>query len=438
MKRMLTHRIRLTGTAFGLLGLTLLVQGAVQAQTSYKIQPILKVGETAGDTLIPSDYQVLVGGLTDSGQIILGVGTPEGSKPEWLLQYADGKITPIVAPGGDAPTGKWPHDVLMAWPLRMNQRGNVVFVTFRIQDRLALGTYLWDREARKVTPVILKGMPAVENLTFTEPGGFYPAINNRDEMALVAVVRDPHGSSGLGLFFRGQDSTLLPILAPGQALPGGGKVSQSNRFLAPWLSLNDAGAVAFLLRRGGEAQSGAYVWERGTITPLVAIGAAAPGSGKITSVSQVLVNNRNRQVVLAAGVDASPRHGVYRYTDGKLMPVAVPGQALPGGGTFRSLQTIISVFPDGIRCYAISDANDAGEHAFYAELEDGRTAAYRMAADGTLSLILKSGTTTHLGTITSVGGFGRGLGLNTQGQVALTVQIDGGLETVVLLTPTRP
>jgi hypothetical protein len=92
----------------------------------------------------------------------------------------------------------------------------------------------------------------------------------------------------------------------------------------------------------------------------------------------------------------------------------------------------------------VSAPNSLGEHAFMATLADGSTAAYRMDAEGKLSLILKSGATTELGQVTRIGktsfatGLARGgwgIGLNSKGQVALPVQINGGPETIVLLTP---
>jgi hypothetical protein len=105
-----------------------------------------------------------------------------------------------------------------------------------------------------------------------------------------------------------------------------------------------------------------------------------------------------------------------------------------------------------------------GEHVVVAALQGGGTAAYRLASDGQLSLVLQSGMDTPLGAITSMGrlgsrgaaalnppaswgysydthlipGSGGGVVLNRQGQVALTVQLDGGPDTVVLLTPKQP
>jgi hypothetical protein len=128
--------------------------------------------------------------------------------------------------------------------------------------------------------------------------------------------------------------------------------------------------------------------------------------------------------------------GLYRFADGTISPLVVPGQEMPGGGRFKDL-----VFPWGY--YAVSAANDAGQHAFEAVLAEGSQAAYRLDADGKLSLILKSGANTELAPFTGFGPAGSpnnstGISLNNRGQVAMTVKIAGGPDTVVLLTPTGP
>src|SRR5436309_2280658 len=112
-------------------GLALLAHPATGAQIPYTIQPIIALGERAGDVLLPSDYQIAIGGLNDQGQIAFIGG--DGGKPELLLQYADGKITPIVVAGRDAPQGKWPKDVLVNWLPQMNQRGSIVFTISRLE-----------------------------------------------------------------------------------------------------------------------------------------------------------------------------------------------------------------------------------------------------------------------------------------------------------------
>lgn len=75
----------------------------------------------------------------------------------------------------------------------------------------------------------------------------------------------------------------------------------------------------------------------------------------------------------------------------------------------------------------------------------GSTAAYLLDVDDTLSLIAGTGMTIPMGTITQVdagditGSQGAiGLALNSKGQVALAAKLDGGVDTLVLLTPGGP
>jgi hypothetical protein len=418
---------RLTGLA--LLGLTLLTPGAARAQASYKIQPIVKFGDKLGDVVIKTaggDFEI--GTLNDAGQLVFVTENDAGG--ETLIQFADGKFTPIVVSGKDAPGGKWPQGVGLASPVSMNQRGNIVFAAGGFEnDNLLADTFLWDFTAQKVTPVARKGMPAVNNLTFETGGDFFPVINNFGEIAFPAAVKNAAGQAKNGLFFLGRDGKLLPVALPDQALPGGGKVSEA---VKP--SLNDAGVVAFLTQIPDDLLNGAYVWEQGTITPLAVIDTDAPGGGKFALILSARVNNKNRTVLVLARLNTRKTGPIafYRFAEGKLTLLLAPGQEMPGGGKLKGV-------PHGFS--DVSVANEAGQHAFVARLEDDSTAAYLLEADGTLRLILKSGTMTDLGKITNVGvgaGDSFGVGLNAKGQVALTVQIDGGADTIVLLTPAAP
>src|SRR5262249_13529399 len=149
-----------------------------------------------------------------------------------------------------------------------------------------------------------------------------------------------------------------------------------------------------------------------------------PGGGKIAGALGAWVNNKNRTLLLAVGLQGSDDYGLYRFADGQRTPLLLPGQEMPGGGKYKTLASEDSV----------SFASEAGEHAFLARLDDGPTAAYLLGADGKLSLILKSGATTDLGKIANVGqgaGDSWGIGLNSKGQVALTVKPEGGVDTIV-------
>src|SRR5262249_6240388 len=144
------------------------------------------------------------------------------------------------------------------------------------------------------------------------------------------------------------------------------------------------------------------------------------------------VNNHDRNVLVAAHLLGLAGHlyPLYRMSDGVPAPVALPGMPMPGGGKFLTLLL-----------NAVGTANAAGEHPFLALLQDESTAAYRLGSDGQISLVLKSGASSSLGTITNVGQglrLSEGIGLNDKGQVALTLRIGSGVSTVALLTPTAP
>jgi hypothetical protein len=171
---------------------------------------------------------------------------------------------------------------------------------------------------------------------------------------------------------------------------------------------------------------------------VMVVGTEVPG-GKITAVSGAYVNNKNQNVIVTAAVGGSTRHGVYRVANGEITPLVVPGKTMPGGGTFKALQNVISAsagyYNAGTFCLGCSVPNEAGQHVLLATLEDNSTAAYRMAANGTLSLILKSGTDyLNLGMVTRVG-VDSPASLNSKGQVALSVRFIGGATTLILLTP---
>jgi hypothetical protein len=430
--------LRLAPVALALLGPALLVPGVARAQTTYKIQKIARLGELAGDTLLPSGgpYQFYVAALNDRGQLLFTVHDWTGSKPGVLLQYANGNFTLIAAPEGDGPVGKWPKDLNVAAPQGMTQSGNTVFALFRRNWVSSLGTFLWNAGARQVTPVALPGMPATGDLTFTSDGGFAPAINNPGDIVLIGGVKGPSSPAGAaGIFFLGRDQKLQPVLLTGQELPGGGKVDAAELPFA-WPSITDTGAVAFRAsREGAPLRHSAYLWEQGTLAPLLVVGTDVPGVGKIAGVGSVFPNNKNRAVLVSASVSGLSGDGLYRVDGDQILPVAVPGREMPGGG---KIQSAVSGFGWGSR--SIGQASAAGEYAFRATLAGGTTAAYRMDAEGKVSLILKSGTPSELGTITKIGPdpVWNGIAINSQGQVAVAVQIDNGPPTLVLLTPNAP
>jgi hypothetical protein len=159
-------------------------------------------------------------------------------------------------------------------PVSMNQAGNIVFSLLDHEAGAPLGTFLWDARTGHVDAIAAKGAPAGNNQTLLDVGGPTPVINNHNEIAFVADVKNMAGAVQSGVFFIGSDGRPQPIAAPDQALPDGGQVRN-----ASYASANDSGLVAFLVTRAGDNGVSAYLWEAGTLTSLALASTAAPGGG---------------------------------------------------------------------------------------------------------------------------------------------------------------
>jgi hypothetical protein len=392
------------------------------AQATYKIEPIVRLGDVAGGVPIKRTGAFQLGSLNDRGQIAFVAVHEFGG--EALIQYTDGEFRAIVVPGGEVPGGHWPDNVAIALPVSMNSRGNVVFAAgLPTNSGFAADTFRWDDATRQVTVVARAGTPALNGLTYERGGFVAPVISNRDEIAFPAVFKGAEGLLPTGVLFRGMDGQLQAIALPDQELPEGHRVLS-----AGFPSLDDAGRVVFLVRREDEEEL-PYLWEGGQLTPLPVIGMDVPGGGQIAEVEFAWLNNADRSILLAASVDVNRPPGLYRWSEESLTPLVVPGQQMPGDDTLASL---------GVIPGSVSAANDRGQRVLLARLESG-TALYLMGLDGALSPILTSGTDTALGKVTQVGGTSYfGAGLNNKGQVAVTIRLEDGVDTIVLLTPSAP
>src|SRR5258707_521739 len=138
--------MRRTGCLLALMGsLTLLAPVGARAADLYKIQPIFRLGEKVGDFTIRGDEgDFEIGTLNDDGQLVFVTENAAGG--EMLLQYADGKLNPIVAKGMEGPVGKWPEDVGILFPVSMNEHGDLAFAiqSHNQGSGQYLGTFRWD------------------------------------------------------------------------------------------------------------------------------------------------------------------------------------------------------------------------------------------------------------------------------------------------------
>src|SRR5262249_3618918 len=150
------------------------------------------------------------------------------------------------------------------------------------------------------------------------------------------------------------------------------------------LSVNDAGLVAFQARRNGDPDFAwsAYLWETGSLLPAVRVGAPVPGGGLVTRVTAVRLSNQDRVMLVAAHLSTRPdQAGLFFALHGQIKPIVVPGQDLPGGGRLRGIKETLGSAGYSAT-FSISRANERGEYAFLAVLEDGGQAVYVTDAEG--------------------------------------------------------
>jgi hypothetical protein len=407
--------LRRPAAMLGALGLNdagqLLFEGVT---TDYQV--LLALADAGERTLIAKHGDVLNSvrinsieatcGPNNQGQFLFSVRDLDDALS--LFQYTDGRVIPIVVPGGPALGGSWSRKHQADLRAHMNQRGDAVFRADVTADSgFSAVTFFWDHMRRQAVPLATLGSSAGRGLTFADGGDFTTSLNNRGQVAFVATVKSPAGWSREEMFRRDPDGPLRPVAFEGQTLAGGEELD-----IPASPELNDAGVVAFVAARGDAEGDSAYVWKQGRITPLVRVGTLAPGGGRIAAVNRAWLNDRDDSLLVEArtGSLTGPA-GLYRAAGGRLTAVAVPGQSMPGGGA-------VLKSPNG---FAISPPNAAGAFAFLAELDRGKTGLYLVAADGRVSLLLKTGMPTPLG---RAAGFpGSHLALNDKGQVAVAVQI---------------
>jgi hypothetical protein len=395
------------------------------------LRPIVHLGDKVGGTTTATDGSFEVGPLNDAGQLCFSTDSENGGR--LLIQSAGDRLTPIVAPGLPGPLGTWPDNLWFDAPVSMNAQGDVLFsgLLVSVGSDTTGGTFLWERATQRLSPIALPGMSFLPGQILEWAAGPAPAINRSDQMALVVNVKNADGRAYPGVFLRSGEDRLTPVALPDQELPGSGKFAYA---VQP--SLTDSGVIGLLAQAQGADRPSPYLWEQGTLRPLPVPEVTPPPGLIFLGFDRIWLNNRNRSVLLSGSLHGADQHLVclYRFAEGGTAreaggpePIVLPGQEMPGGGRFATVQAL-----------GVSAANELGQHAYLATLADGATACYLLEPDGRLSLLLKSGTATDLGTITSVGvgsAGSRGIGLNSQGEVAVTVALAGLPDAIVLLTP---
>jgi hypothetical protein len=232
----------------------------------------------------------------------------------------------------------------------INEASEVAFVfglvpTADLETFPSTVLYRFSGQTKTLTPVVIPGVTPAPGFGLFQSTGQHASLNNRGDIAFPGVVRTSAGTTqdfGQGIFMVDRHGQISKVVAPGDPAPGG---SQFDLTYDPWM--NDSGDIAF----GGHVASdpciqifgpgffcalSTYVWHAntGVIESIAHQGGAAPGGGIFHWAWGPIMNN-NGDIVFMGELNPSVVRGIYLHSKGTTVPIARPGDAMPGGGADR-------------------------------------------------------------------------------------------------------
>jgi hypothetical protein len=287
----------------------------------------------------------------------------------------------------------------------------------------------------------------------------------------IHIPNEPYVGLGMGVFEADLAGHITAVVSPGDRAPGGGTFDAAGLSYSAGTWVNDRGDVTFDGHVAGEEASvpggvpgfppqqsvfiaalgSVYVKSgaTGQITSIAHAGDPAPGGGVFRQALFPEINDRGDVLFtgdLTPAPDANQVLGVFLDLGGKIIPVARPGDAVPGGGHLvtASVRT------------GNTHLNNEGDVVFTALLDTTHngipdTGLFEWS-HGNLSLIARSGTTlSGVGTVENLNFGGTavqplplsfipnsGVSNNDPGQVLFGATLEDGRGVLLLDTPTDP
>jgi hypothetical protein len=158
-------------------------------------------------------------------------------------------------------------------------------------------------------------------------------VNSRGQVAFYASVARAKANEGI---FLATASRITKVAAVGDAVPGGGVLSEFARHPLP--ALNDAGKVAFgATVAGARATEGIFLVADDRLKAIALTGTDAPGvrNGTFVEFDAPVLNNRDE--IAFVGTVRRGRETLqvlYLYSGGVLRKLVAGGDSAPRGGTF--------------------------------------------------------------------------------------------------------
>ena len=181
-------------------------------------------------------------------------------------------------------------------------------------------------------------------------------VNGRGQVAFYASVARAKAAEGI---FLATASRITKVAAVGDAVPGGGVLSEFARHPLP--ALNDAGKVAFgATVAGARATEGIFLAAEDRLKAIALSGTDAPGvqNGTFVEFDAPVLNNRDE--IAFVGTVRRGRETLqvlYLYSGGVLRKLVAGGDPAPRGGTFDR--------------FGLPAINNKGVVAFPAVIEQG-------------------------------------------------------------------
>jgi hypothetical protein len=385
----------------------------------YVFTPLAFLGTpTPGGDTFTNDFESSF--INSRGDVLFGADVT-ADEEEGIFLLRNGRMLQIARAGERTPDGGFYGPGILS-PITLNDKGDAGFVfllaPFSFPEGGPLGVnagvYRFSQSTHTVTPVVIPEVTEVPGGGVFKGAGFGATLNNRGDLVFSGIVQTDQGihlpdeayiGLGVGLFKANKKGYIASVVNPGDPAPGGDD-DVFDWTGGPWM--NDGGDVAFMGHTAGEpcraedfppqaiviqCLSSVYVREAATgdIRSIAHAGDDAPGGGVYRRASSPVLNNRGDVVFLGDLTPppfASQVTGVYLHSRGVTIPVARPGDPMPGGGIFVTASNIT-----GWQIHV----NNPGDVVFNATLDtvnaDGvpDTGLY-VWSHGSLRLVARTGT----------------------------------------------
>jgi hypothetical protein len=274
--------------------------------------------------------------------------------------------------------------------------------------------------------VVASGQPAPTGGTFdrfdiaSQP--IVAPVNARGHVAFYASVIRSKTAEGI---FLATGQQFVKVAVVGDAVPGGGKLSEFAKHPIP--ALNDSDKVAFgAAVAGAHATEGVFVASEGTLQVIALSGTDAPGipTGTFLEFDSPAINNRD-EVAFVATVRRGREtlQALYLYSAGKLRKLVAEGEPTPRGGTFDK--------------FGVPAINNKGVIAFPAVLDHAAVlGGILVAGTRDLRLLLSVGDVEPSGAM--LVRFSERVAINDEDNIALGAHLrlnNDNKEAVLLVTP---